>query len=271
MLIAQITDPHLRAPGRKAYRVVETDRYLPPAIEALNRLDPRPDVVLVSGDMTDFGRPEEYARLAELMAELELPWVMVPGNHDRRSPLRAAFPDHAYLGSDGFMQFTIEAFPLRLIGLDTLVEGENGGELCAERLAWLEARLAEQPERPTLIFMHHPPFATGIGHMDIQGLTGAASLESLIRRFPNVERLLCGHIHRPIFRRFGGTIASCCPSVAHQVTLDLRDDAPGTFHLEPPGYQLHLWRNNTLVTHGVTLGDWPGPWPFRNAGGLIDE
>lgn len=271
MLIAQITDPHLRAPGQKAYRVVETDRYLPPAIEALNALEPRPDIVLITGDLTDFGRPAEYAHLRDQLKALKLPWVMVPGNHDRREALRAAFPDHDYLGTEGFMHYSLEHLPLRLIGLDTLVEGESGGALCRERLDWLEARLAERPERPTVIFMHHPPFATGIGHMDSQGLAGAAELETLVRRYPCVERLLCGHIHRPIVRRFGGTIASVCPGVAHQVALDLRFEAPGTFCLEPPGYQLHLWEAGALISHGVTLGDYPGPFLFRENGTLIDD
>ena len=78
-----------------------------------------------------------------------------------------AFPDHAYLPRDGgFLQYCVEDWPLRLIALDTIIPGEPGGRLCEQRLAWLAARLAEQPERATLIMMHHPPFATGIGHMD---------------------------------------------------------------------------------------------------------
>ncbi|WP_110685037.1 phosphodiesterase [Salinicola aestuarinus] len=271
MLIAQLTDPHLRQPGQKAYRVVETDRYLTPAVAALNALEPRPDVVLITGDVTDFGRPAEYAALAERLAPLEIPWYLIPGNHDDRAAMREAFSDHTYLGETGFLHYVIERFPLRLIGLDTLVPGEGRGELCQARLDWLAARLAEQPERPTLIFMHHPPFATGIAHMDAQGLTGAQALETLIRGYPNVERILCGHVHRTIFRRFGGTIASCCPSNAHQVALDLREGGPSAFVMEPPGYQLHLWRDGELITHHAVIGDYPGPYPFHEAGGLIDE
>lgn len=271
MLIAQITDLHIRRPGQKAYRMVETDRYLPPAIEALNALVPRPDVVLITGDATDFGRPDEYATLAALLAPLEIPWYLIPGNHDDRQAMRDAFPGHDYLGRKGFIQYAIERFPLRLLALDTLVPGGSRGELCAERLDWLAARLAEQPERPTLIFMHHPPFATGIAHMDAIGLTGAAALEAIIRDHPNVERIICGHVHRTIFQRFAGTIASCCPSVAHQVALDLRDDAPSAFVMEPPGYHLHLWREGEFITHQAMLGDYSGPYPFHEGGDLIDE
>ena len=271
MLIAQLTDLHIRRPGQKAYRVVETDRYLPPAVAALNALAPRPDVVLITGDATDFGRPEEYATLAELLAPLEIPWYLIPGNHDDRQALRDAFPAHDYLGDGPFIQYAIERFPLRLLALDTLVPGESRGELCAERLDWLATRLAEQPERPTLIFMHHPPFATGIAHMDAIGLAGASGMAAIVRDYPNVERILCGHVHRTIFQRFAGTIASCCPSTAHQVALDLREDGPSAFVMEPPGYQLHLWHANELITHHGVIGDHAGPYPFHEEGGLIDE
>ncbi|WP_110707498.1 phosphodiesterase [Salinicola sp. CR57] len=271
MLIAQLTDLHIRRPGQKAYRVVETDRYLPPAVAALNALAPRPDVVLITGDATDFGRPEEYATLAEQLQPLEIPWYLIPGNHDDRQAMRDAFPDHDYLGGGPFIQYTIERFPLRLLALDTLVPGESRGELCAERLEWLAARLAEQPERPTLIFMHHPPFATGIAHMDAIGLAGAAEMAAIVADYPNVERIICGHVHRTIFQRFAGTLASCCPSTAHQVALDLREDGPSAFVMEPPGYQLHLWRANELITHHGVIGDHAGPYPFHEEGGLIDE
>ncbi|OLO08385.1 phosphodiesterase [Salinicola sp. MH3R3-1] len=271
MLIAQITDLHVRQPGQKAYRVVETDRYLPPTVAALNALDPRPEVVLITGDATDFGRPEEYATLAERLAPLEIPWYLIAGNHDDRQAMRAAFPEHDYLGEGPFIQYAIERFPLRLLALDTLIPGEGRGELCAQRLDWLAARLAEQPERPTLIFMHHPPFATGIAHMDAIGLTGAAEMAAIVRDYPNVERIICGHVHRTIFQRFAGTIASCCPSTAHQVALDLRDNGPSAFVMEPPGYQLHLWRDGELITHHAVFGDYGMPHPFHEEGGLIDE
>ena len=105
----------------------------------------------------------------------------------------------------------VETYPLRLLALDTVVPMKSHGELCEARLGWLAARLAEQPDRPTLVLMHHPPFQTGIEHMDAIGLlAGGPELERIVARYPRVERVLCGHLHRTIFRRFGGTIASTC-------------------------------------------------------------
>jgi len=273
MLIAQISDLHIRMPGQKAYRVVETDRYLPPAVQALNRLDPAPSLVIVSGDLTDFGRPQEYAHLRKMLDGLAMRYVVMPGNHDAREQLMAAFAGHDYLaGYEGFVQYTLEDYPVRLVMLDTVVPFESHGALCARRLDWLAQRLAEQPGRPTVIAMHHPPFQTGIVHMDSIGLLeGARELERIVSRHPNVERIICGHLHRTIFRRFGGTIASTCPSPAHQVALDLRPDGPSAFVMEPAGFHLHEWRDGALVTHHAYIGEYPGPYPFHEGGALIDE
>ena len=111
--------------------------------------------------------------------------------------------------------------------------------------------------------MHHPPFATGRKHFDEVGMTDYAGLERVIAKHPQVERILAGHVHRPIQIRFGGTIASACPSTAHQVSCDLRPDGKDSFTLEPPGFQLHRWNGSTLYTYTVNVGEFPGPFPFH--------
>jgi 3',5'-cyclic-AMP phosphodiesterase len=271
-LLAQVSDLHIKAAGRLSYRVVDTAGMLRACIGHLLALPQRPDAAVFTGDLTDFGRPEEYAVLRELLAPLGMPVYLIPGNHDERGALRAAFPEHRYLRqSPDFVQYAIEAHPLRIVALDTVVPGEGRGELCAVRLAWLDARLAEQPRKPTVVLMHHPPFPTFIGHMDRQGLTGAAELAAVVRKHPQVERLLCGHLHRPIQARFAGTIASTSPSPAHQVALDLAADARSQFVMEPPGYQLHAFTPETgVVSHTAFIGSFAGPHPFYENGKLID-
>jgi len=258
MLIAQISDLHLRPPGQKSYGVVDTAALLTPLLAHINALTPRPDCVLATGDLTDSGRPEEYAHLRRALQTLAMPCHLLPGNHDDRTQLRAAFPDHDYLvQTDAFIQYTLEQYPLRIIALDTVVPQHPHGELCGQRLDWLAARLAEQPQRPTVIALHHPPFATGLQPMDALGLrAGAPELEAIVRRYPNVERVLCGHLHRTIFRRFGGTLASTCPAPAHQIALDLSDAKRLDLVMEPPGYHLHTWQAGALVTHHVVVGDY---------------
>ena len=214
---------------------------------------------------------EEYAHLKSILAPLGVPILAVPGNHDAREPMREALAVEGYLPAQGFLQFEIERGGLRFVGLDTLVPGQGGGELCAERLAWLDATLAQKPDIPTLVLMHHPPFLTGIAHMDRIGLEGREGFAAVMRRHSQVEAILCGHVHRPIHARVGGRAAMISPSPAHQVALDLRPEGPSAFRLEPPGYMLHRWQDGQLVSHAAVLGDWPGPFPFFDtSGNLID-
>ena len=273
MLIAQITDPHIKRPGQLAYRRVDTGAMLGRCVAALCRLDPQPDLIVITGDLVDLGRPEEYAWLATLLQPLRAPLVVVPGNHDDREALRAAFAGDGYLPASGFLHFAIDhRYPLRIVGLDTVIPGQGGGELCAQRLDWLEATLAREPGRPTLLLMHHPPFLTGIGHMDAIGLSGRQAFEEIVARHPQIELIVCGHLHRHIQTTVGGRRVLTCPSPAHQVALDLRDGAPSRFFMEPPGYMLHRWNDGRMVSHAAAIGDYDGPFPFFNeAGQLIDE
>jgi 3',5'-cyclic-AMP phosphodiesterase len=271
MLIAQITDTHVKAPGKLAYNRVDTSRMLAACVAALRALDPQPDLILHTGDLTDFGTAEEYAHIKALLSPLAVPILAIPGNHDEREAMRQAFAAEGYLPSRGFLHYAAERGGLRFIGLDTLVPGKGSGELCADRLAWLDATLGQRPDTPTLVMMHHPPFLTGISHMDRLGLDGREGFSAVMRRHDQVQAILCGHVHRPTFTHVGGRPALICPSPAHQVVLDLRPEGASAFRLEPPGYMLHRWQDGQLVSHVGVLGDWPGPFPFFDArGALID-
>jgi len=265
MLIAQLSDPHIKSPGQLLYDRIDTAGYLERAVAHVLKLDPLPDVVIMTGDLVDGGKPEEYAHLRRLLAPLAMPVYVIPGNHDARDALRAAFGDCGYLPTTDYLQYAVDDQPVRLIALDTLVEGKPHGELCAERLGWLEARLSEQTDKPTMLFMHHPPFECGIDVFDRSRLCkGDGALAALVRRHDNVERAVCGHVHRPIQVRWAGTMASIAPSTAHQATLDLHDGASLTMMMEPPAIALHQWRPQTgLVTHVSYIGDFEGPKPFR--------
>jgi Icc protein len=263
MLLAQISDLHVMPKGQLAYGRVDTAAMLRDAVRHLNRLDPRPDAVLITGDLADRGERLAYEHLREILADLEPRFFVIPGNHDRLPEFRRAFGDQAYLPAQGeFIQYVIDDFPLRIVAADSVIPGHTSGTLGDERLAWLDRTLAEQPRRPTLVMMHHPPFATGLPHFDVVGLDQVVELERVIARHPQVERILCGHVHRAIQIRFGGTIASSCPSTAHQVALDLRPDGQDTFTLEPPGFQVHRWNGRVLFTYTVNVGEFDGPFPF---------
>jgi 3',5'-cyclic AMP phosphodiesterase CpdA len=264
MLLCQISDLHVTAGRAPAYGRVDTAACLERCVQRIAGLDPPPDAVVATGDLVDEPGPQSYGLLREILGALPLPLYLLPGNHDERAALRAAFPDHAYLPRAGeFLQYAIGEHPLRLLALDTVVPGQPEGVLCSRRLQWLEQRLRES-DAPTVIALHHPPFFTGIGHMDQMGLGDPSGLARIVRRFPQVQRIICGHLHRPIQALFAGTLASVCPSTAHQVLLDLKPGSAARFVMEPSAFQLHLWAGETLVTHTAYTGSYDGPYPFHD-------
>jgi len=258
VLIAQISDTHISIPGSRNDLQFRTAEHLERAVAHLNALNPLPVLVLATGDLVERGRIDEYERLRKLLDPLAMPVYLIPGNHDDRESLAKVFEHHRYLQRGGqFIQYTIEDWPVRLVALDTLIPGESGGRLCAERLRWLNTQLADAPGRPTIVLMHHPPFTTGIRKMDAMGLDGSEALADVIRRHPQVERIVCGHLHRPIVRRFAGTVACTAPATAHQIALDLGETPRLATVMEPPGCLLHLWLGDSggLVTHVSLIGD----------------
>jgi 3',5'-cyclic AMP phosphodiesterase CpdA len=252
MHIVQITDLHVVAKDRLCYRKVPTNEQLRQAITHINDLRPSPDVVVASGDLTDHGREDEYHQLREIFSPLKFPVYVIPGNHDNRAILTEVFADQSYMPPPGspFVNYAIDDHPIRLIGLDTSVPGHNHGEMCAARLQWLDLTLQGRPDTPTLIFMHHPPFRTGIRWMDSSGLHGGREMEKVVSRHRQVVRVACGHIHRPIHVAWAGTVASTSPSTCHQVALDLGGNDGFEFVMEPRAIQLHVWDPGYgLVSH----------------------
>lgn len=263
MMLAQISDCHIVEPGRLLFDRVDTAAHLKAAVAHLNQIGP--DFVWVTGDLVDSGRAAQYAHLRSMLDRLGAPYAVMPGNHDAHDALKAAFADHPYWDRRAqSLHYAIEDLPLRLIALDSLVPGESGGRIGATQLAWLEAKLGEARKRPTVIAVHHPPFASGIAEMDAINLADAEALGAVIERHPQVERVLCGHIHRPITARWHGTVVTTAPSVAHQVALRLGPNDPVSWIMEPPACQLHRWSEaGGLITHQSYIGDYGPMTPFE--------
>ena len=260
MLIAQMSDLHVTAPGTAPTTDYDTNARLAAAVAHLNALDPRPDLVLITGDLINGPKPGEYEALATLLEPLAIPYRVVTGNHDDRDGLRRTFASSGWMPMEGeFIQYAVEDFPVRVLVLDSAVPGSPVGALCARRIAWTAERLAEQPERPTIITLHHPPFDTGLAFLDtLRCLEGAEELGRLVRACPNVLAVLCGHTHRQTALNWNGAYGYVAPSVAYQVALDLTPEPPYRWTEEPSALALHLYRPGVgLITHLSPIGDYP--------------
>ena len=188
MILVQISDTHIDAPGALAFGQFDTTKTLVRAVEIINAMDPGPDLVLHTGDIAAHGGAACYAAFKEIASELNAPLMVMPGNHDDRGALRDAFGGTPWLPTTGdYLHYVIDDYPVRIICCDSVIAGEVPGEFCDARLDWLDARLSEAPDRPTIVALHHPPFDTGMTGSTAQGLVrGGDAFDALLRRHDNI-------------------------------------------------------------------------------------
>lgn len=274
MLLVQMTDTHIEEPGDLAYGRYDTAANLRAAVAAINRMDPAPDLVLHTGDMAHHGSAERYRYFRELIADLRVPFYAIPGNHDGRDSFRAAFADTACMPKDGvFLHYVIDDFALRIICCDSVREGETPGGFCTERLSWLDTQLSRDPAKPTIVALHHPPFGSGMTGTTSNGLVeGGRELAALLRRHPQVVRVIAGHAHRPFTCAFGGTIGYAAPTTCYPFALETGPERVLSITGEPPAFAVHLWMEDAgageadLVSHTVPVGEWGEPVVLLRAG-----
>lgn len=237
-ILAQLSDLHLSDDDPAPALVLRE------AVTTLLALSAPPDAVVLTGDLTDHGRPGEYARLRTELERLPMPVHPLPGNHDDVEALLAAFP-----GLPG-PNYAAKVGDVRLLCCDSTVPGRPGGDLADPE--WLDATLAEEPDTPAVVALHHPPYAIGVDWMDRIGLARPARLASVIERHPQVVRVIAGHVHTGSVRAFAGTVATTCPSTYRQLFVD-----PGAASVPTdttpapaaPGYALHVIDGTDAVTH----------------------
>lgn len=266
MKIIHITDTHLVLPGQRLYGLDPRGR-LDAAVADINRRHGDADLVVVTGDLTHWGEPEAYRHFAAALAPLTTPYVVLVGNHDRRAAcletLSAAPRDE-----NGFVQGVRDIGLTRLIFLDTLDETSHAGLMCEKRLGWLAQNLAETPpDRPFLVFMHHPPFRVGIHAMDQIALAERARFAELIEPYRSrIRHLFFGHVHRPIGGSWLGIPFSTLRGTNHQVWLELHPDALHLASHEPPAYAIVLVEDDRIVVHTHDFLDQSARFPFRKVG-----
>lgn len=259
VLVAQITDLHIGFDRDNPHEI--NVRRLNLVIDQLNAMRPKPSLLLVTGDLVEFGDDlDAYRHMRALVGRWEGPLVWAVGNHDDRANFRATLPE-VPADENGFVQYEVDHGGLRWIVLDTLDAGRHGGMICEQRAAWLEDRLASRTDVPTVLILHHPPVDTGIDWMSALSCEAwVQRLEAVLLPATQIVAMVSGHVHRPIATSFAGKPLSVCASTAPTLALDLEDidpahpDGRALILGENPAYALHYWNGERLLTHFDTGG-----------------
>ena len=262
--ILQLSDTHIVREGHLVSGRLDTAGSMARIVARIEEMHDRiapVDAVVVSGDVSDDGSPESYECFLSVMAPLDVPLYVIPGNHDRREPMRRAFGKGGYLPPSGRLNWRRRVGSVDLIGLDTLIEGQGGGEMDPQTLDFLSSALAEAVDRPVLLALHHPPFACGIEFMDAIGLRGADALAEVLSRHDNDIRVVCGHIHSTMAASVGGKVVLSAPSPCSSFAFDARPGAVAGFFDFEDGILLHRWSDG-FVSVRIGCQNGRGPYPF---------
>ena len=239
MRILQLSDSHLSP--KKPQRAAELEA----CVNTINALEPMPDLVVHTGDIAHDGQIDEYQTARNLLDRLSVPYFVLTGNRDRRGNLLEVFADGHHLRSDmEFVQYAVEDFDVRLIMIDSMSEATNRGHLCEARLEHIEQMVMADPSRPTVIFLHHPPFRVDVGPVpfNFEDWSEAEALLTICERLDHLRGFYCGHVHRSFETSIGPVpafVLSCLAS-------DLRWDHPNG----PDGDHLPVFKMDDLSSAG---------------------
>jgi 3',5'-cyclic AMP phosphodiesterase CpdA len=242
VLLVQLSDLHIGA-NENGFDPVP---HLAAVVEAVRSLPNRPDAVLVSGDLTDDGADDGYLLAREMLERLEAPLHVLPGNHDDRGRLRAAF---GLPGGGGEpIRYSADVGELRLVVFDSNVPGQDPGRYDPEQLGWLDVELGAEPDCPTLLALHHPPLATGIPEWDEINLEPGQRplLAEVVARHPQVRAIVGGHLHRVAASALAGVPVLAVPSTYLQARPDYVTE--GVELMPHPGFALHVLRDGELAS-----------------------
>lgn len=245
--ILQITDCHL-VPGGERLFTLDPAARLRAAIADINTHHGDADLCVFTGDLAHSGEPDAYEVLKSMLDGLTVPYRLMPGNHDDRERLSAAFP-RIEADEHGFLQSSLATPEGVFLFLDTVDAGVHSGAYCKRRCRWLDAALGDAGDRPAYLFMHHPPMAIGMPRLDQYRILDAEPLAATIERHRNIRHIFFGHVHRPIAGSWRGVPASAVAGTNHQTAFDLSEGGANIVSLSEPVYGVAIIGRDSVIVH----------------------
>jgi 3',5'-cyclic-AMP phosphodiesterase len=252
MLVAHISDTHIMAPKEPNERSLERINFFQRCVKDINSLRTIPDVVIHTGDLTDNGLPQEYVIAKDILKGLNVPFFLTPGNRDGSISLMDSCTEDLNISKNHNSKvYAVNEFSIRLISIDTSSARGPKGDLSKKKLQTLKSLLNDYRDKPTLLFMHHPPFSISFGegsYFEYDQLNSLKEFNGLIQNYTQIIGLFCGHIHRTYNTTLGNIAASVMPSIA----LDLSQERISN-KVDLPVYHLHKFydglRYETEIRH----------------------
>lgn len=250
MKLIHLTDAHFVPPGQTLYGG-DPRKVLEAAVAEINRHHADAELLCITGDLAHWGEDEALASLADVLSRLTPPVELLIGNHDDREAFARHFPGQRR-DENGFVQSMRRSPQGRLLFLDTTMPGDHCGIYCAARRSWLARQLqdAEDADEAVFLFMHHPPFATGMACLDLFPLREPEAFATTIAPYARrIRHIFFGHIHRPLCGNWRGISFSSLRGMNHQCWLafDVADTIIGSF--EPPSYAVVLIDEASVIAH----------------------
>ena len=253
-LLIQITDTHILPPGELLHGSVDSARHLQETVQSIGRMLPKPDVVMITGDLVERGDEASYRHFIDLISPLEMPVYVIPGNHDDPQVMLESFANTpCFPASEKFFQYVINELPFRIIALNSKCDDSELPEFDASRLSWLENQLSGS-DKPTIIALHHPPMTTGIELSDMGGSDWYQGLKSVLASHSQVKLVICGHCHTDLYGRIGQVPVYMASATSHQL-IATRGSLVAPAAITQPGTPaLHHFIDGEFVSGS-------NPWP----------
>jgi Icc protein len=263
-LLVQITDTHILPPGELLHGSVDSARHLQETVQSIGRMLPKPDVVMITGDLVERGDEASYRHFIDLISPLEMPAYVIPGNHDDPQIMLKAFADTPYFPAcKETFQYAVDDFSFRILTLNSKRDGTELPGFKPSRLSWLENQL-NLSGKPTLLALHHPPMITGIELSDMGGSEWFQGLKSILSSHEQVKLAICGHCHIDLCGRIGQVPVYMAPATSHQLIATRGAMVAPSAVTQPGTPALHHFINGDFVSGS-------NPWPVDVEEHRIDK
>jgi 3',5'-cyclic AMP phosphodiesterase CpdA len=251
MKLLQLTDIHLTEPGQTIGGREPNENFLKAMTHALSH-HPDADAVVITGDLSDWGDEDDYQRLKQMLAGVDVPVHLCIGNHDDRDVFLSVFPENA--DENGFVQAVVDLPDGTGLLLDTWGPDSHAGFYCETRQSWLNQKLAELPG-PVYLFMHHNPVPIGIAPMDRIMLQDSEGFARVVARHNSkIRHIFHGHCHLPLSGSLEGIPFSAPRGTNHAGWPDFGHDSKLSGSDLPESYAVILTNGNSVMVHMVEYG-----------------